>query len=450
MTDTTSTPDDLRRDAGRGRRWPAAAAATAVLAVVAVGLRLSLVASTDELRWDEIYMQPVVEAIVTGGWTVEHAIDYADTKGPAFFWTCAALAEVIGSDIESLRLINLAFFVLAGIPLGLLAARCGMSWRGGAVAAAALYAILPYNAVLGQLFMSETSFLAGSLCLALSFIWGFGRTPASGHRVAGPLVFGILLAVLLHHRPHVLAYAAAAVLVATERDGRRSWPWWAACAGAVLLRVPLYLRWGGLVSPEYHDLVGIGLRLDSLTYLAISLLPCTFVFLAALVLQRARGRTEPAAWRWVGGAALAGLALGLFAAPDLGPDPDGGRTRYLGMVATTLRGLAPGVVPRAAFAVLAALGTAAIAAAGVLARRAPLDEPGAGPVLDRLAAWTMLLGWLMYGLTRGDVYDRYLLAFVALVPLLWIRVVPRWLLVVLGLALAAMIARLASSHGLLS
>ncbi len=421
-------------------------AATAVLAVVAAGLRLSFVVPAGEPRWDEIYMQPIVEAIVAGGWTVEHAIDYTDTKGPAFFWTCAALAEVIGSDIESLRLINLAFFVLAGIPLGLLAARCGMSWRGGAVAAAALYAILPYNAILGQLFMSETSFLAGSLCLALSFIWGFGRAPSDEHRVAGPLVFGLLLAVLLHHRPHVLAYAAAAVLVATERDGRRSWPWWAACAGAMLLRVPLYLRWGGLVSPEYHDLVGIGLRLDSLTYLAISLLPCTFVFLAALVLQRA----PAAAWRWVGGGALVGLALGVFAAPDLGPDPGGGRTRYLGMVATTLGGLAPGVVQRAAFAVLAALGTAAIAAAGVLARRAPLEERGAGPVLDRLAAWTILLGWLMYGLTRGDVFDRYLLAFVALVPLLWIRVVPRWLLVVLGLALAAMIARLASSHGLLS
>ena len=55
------------------------------------------------------------------------------------------------------------------------------------LAVAGLYALLPHNAVLGQLVMSEPSFVFGALWLMWVFVWGFepgiyvysGRRPAA-------------------------------------------------------------------------------------------------------------------------------------------------------------------------------------------------------------------------------------------------------------------------------
>ena len=58
--------------------------------------------------------------------------------------------------------------------------------------------------------------------------WGMGDHERKGHPVAGPVLYALLLAVLLHSRIHAVAWAGAACLAAWQLRGIRSWPWWVA------------------------------------------------------------------------------------------------------------------------------------------------------------------------------------------------------------------------------
>ncbi|MCP3906048.1 MAG: hypothetical protein GY715_20695 [Planctomycetes bacterium] len=409
----------------------------AILLVVGVVLRVGSGVASLEASFDEPGMQSIVERIVTEGWSVAAAVDYEDTKGPAFFWLYALPAEVTGADVGSLRLLSVAFFVLAGIPLGLIAVLCGLR-PGQTAGAATLYALLPYNAVLGQLFMSEPSFLLGALLLLLVFAWSMAAEPGGAARRLGPVLFGALVAVLLHHRPHIVACAGAIVIVATVRDGARSWPWWTACIVAGLLRIPLFVRWGGVVSPDFQERAGLGLRMESLTYLLVALLPCTLLLLWGAV-KREGGRARVVL---VGVGAAVGLVLGLTALPDLDATA-GGRLVFMGAVATTLGPLGDSTLACAAFVALSALGGACLAAT-LAAPGGERDGVVRGAVL-RVAAGTAILGWSMYGLTRGAVYDRYLLPFVAYFPLLWTLRLPWPLRVVQGAGLLILLVKLTMS-----
>ncbi len=418
-----------------GRR--AALISLGVLAAVAAGLRLATHVADRPAIWDEKRMSPVIEALTERGWTVETAIDYQDTKGPAFFWLYGAAAEITGPDVTRLRPLSAALFALCGIPLGLVAARCGV--RGWSVALLAfLWALLPYNAVLGQLFMSEPSFMLGGLALGAVFMWGVGDLRHAGHPVAGPILFGALVAVLLHHRVHAVAWALAAVLVAVARLGPRgAWPWLAACAAAGASRLPLYLRWGGFVSGDYQERLGLGLSPESLVYLAATLAPVTAVLTVPIVTSALRRRR----WRAVAGvsaAAVAGLVLGLVAAPDISETALDGKPRFDGMVATTVGALGPDA-SRAAIAILAAAGSSGLAAALQLALRRPVAT--ATGAAERLAAWSLAGGWAMYAFTRGVVYDRYALPFMILLPLLWLRRLPKWALAAESIVLLAIAGR---------
>jgi hypothetical protein len=419
------------------------ALAVAVLLLVGVGLRLATGVGGLEPQWDEPVMQPIVARIVDEGWSLETAVDYEDTKGPVFFWLYALPAGVVGADVGSLRVVSLVLFVLAGVPLGLIAVLCGLRPTQTA-AAAGLYALLPYNAVLGQLFMSEPSFLLGSLLVLLTYAWATASPPNSRARRLGPVLFGVLVALLLHHRPHVAACAGAIVLVATARDGGRSWPWWTACVVAGLVRLPLLIRWGGLVTPEYQERMGFGLRLESLTYLLVALLPCTLLLLWPAC-ARAAGRQRHVV---VGAGAFVGLLLGLLAAPDLEATTHGRRV-FMGMVATTLGPLGDSTAAAMLTVVLAALGGAALAATlGAAAGGGAHTRTRAGTVASSVAwvaAVTVLLGWAMYGLTRGHLFDRYLLPFVAYLPLLWVFRLPWPLRAAQAAGLLILFVKLASS-----
>jgi hypothetical protein len=417
------------------RPAPAILIAVAVLATLSLALRFGTRVSELEPVWDEPLMQPVVAAIVNQGWTAEHMLDYEDTKGPAFFWGYALVAEVLGPSVGVLRIITLAIFVACGVPLGVIAARCGLSaWRVAAVAA--LWALLPYAAVLGQLFMSEASFLLGALLLVATYLWG-EAIPSGRSRAVPVVVYLLLLSLLLHHRPHVVAYAAAIVLAASRRDGIESWPWWVASALAGLSRLPLYLRWDGLVSEAYQGRMGLGLRLDSMTYVAIALLPCTAAVLVLVLTERRyRGRIL-----WVGAGLVVGLVLGIAAVPDLSLVVDDGRARYMGMVATVLRPVAHTAIFSAGLAGLAAVGGAGLAAIAIVALEKPPDR--LPRLVVALACMLLLMGWILYGLTRGAVFDRYMLPFIALMPFVWILRLPPWLLAVQAVGLVGLMGRLA-------
>ncbi len=422
--------DELDAQQRSSRMWLLGA----ILLVLVVGfaLRYTTNVRAKGPTFDERYIGPPIVSLIDEGWSVKNAIDFEETKGPALIWTYALVGELVGSDLNRLRLVSVAFFVLGSVPLLLIARGCGLAgpWL---LVVAALYVLLPHNAVLGQLLMSEPLFVFGSLWLMWVFVWGFGESATSGRRVMGPVVFGAILAILLHNRVHCVAFGAAAVLVAWERDRWQSWPWWVACAAAGLARVPLWSHWGGLVSPQYQGMHGLGFSPASLTYLGAAVAPLTVMFLWPWWVGRSgRPRWLP----WSGGAL--GLLLGVLAAPDLAESlqvGEGEVHRYLGFVASGARLVAASAMWQ--MIVIAGLATVGLASlASLVAIGLERRTWNAEAIVWRLAAWTLLCGWAMYALTRGFVFDRYLLPWAILLPVLWVRGLPRALLALQGGGLA--------------
>ena len=133
-----------------------------------------------------------------------------------------------------------------------------------------------------------------------------------------------------------------------------------------------------------------------------------------------------------------GLLLGVLAAPDLA-EPlqtvEGEAHRYLGFVASGARLVTASAMGQTiVIAVLAAVGLASLAS--LLAIGLERRTWNAEAVVWRLAAWTLLCGWAMYALTQGFVFDRYLLPWAILLPVLWVRGLPRALLALQGAGLA--------------
>jgi len=423
--------------------WVWLAVAILLVIGVALGLRFGTnVLDYPELR-DEALMKVPIDGILDHGWSVETALDYQEVKGPTFYWSYALAGEFLGDSMNAMRLVSIVFFVLAAAPLLLIARRVGV--RGPPlVAIAGLYVLLPYNAFTGQLLFSEPSFNFFALWMVWAFVWGFGASSEEEKRVWGPVVFAVLLSVLLHHRPHAVAFAAAVAFVGLERDGWRCWPWILACALAGLSRLPLWAYWGGLVTSDYQNLFGLGLRLDSLTYMLAVILPWTAVFIWPAIVSPQR----PSRRLWVVIGAGVGLALGAFASPDIhamvrytidGEPKE--QAAYAGVVATTLKMLLPtGAAQQWALACLSTLGGASIASMMAVCFRPSFlsAEQATDSTVRRLAFWTIGFGVLLYVITRGPVYDRYPAIWFTLLPIVWIRSLPRWLVVLEAVGLFAM------------
>ena len=160
-----------------------------------------------------------------------------------------------GIGLEGLRLINLLVAICSAGLVGMLVTT---RWHS-AVLGGVLVTVLPYHTVLSHLFMSEPSFVLGSIILGLLATTG----PKGEPGVWRPLAFGLVLTILLHHRAHAVVPAAAAVLVALQRDGSPAWRYGLAGFVAGLLRLPLYVEWGGLVSPGVRQSLRIGVLTGS-------------------------------------------------------------------------------------------------------------------------------------------------------------------------------------------
>ncbi len=412
-------------------------AACLLVLLCAFALRYGTRVLQRDAVFDEPFIRVPIDALLRDGWTVERAIDFKETKGPALIWAYALLGEVVGGELNDLRLVSMLFFAGATVPLLLIARRAGL---GGLdlILVAGFYVLLPHNAVLGQLLMSEPSFIFGSLWLVWAFLWGLGDEKTPPRPVAGPLLFFLILSILLHHRVHAVAFAGAAVIVAFERDRWRSWPWLAACAAAGLSRVPLWVRWGGLVAPEYESMHGLGFDLDSLTYLAAAWTPFIAVFLgSSLGDARLRPRV------WIGG--CAGVLLSV-----LGPASPAGKVffgdrsyfRFQGFISTGVRALVPaGALQTIAVGALAVAGSASMGALAGIGWKLPATS-GRGAVV-RFQVLTLLVGSCIYVLGRGYVFDRYLAGWALLLPIVWVACLPRVLQAVQAALLAGILAYLA-------
>lgn len=409
--------------------------------------------------WDEDEMYPIVQQIIEEDWSRASALDYQDTKGPSFFWTYAIVGQLCGSSLPDLRWYTLICTTIAAIPVSVLARMAGLRFAQ-ILAVAALFVLLPYNLVLSQLFMSEPSFILGSLAAALTFVWSVDHPSVTIRRFVGPALYSLLLLALIHHRAHAVALAGAVCLLALRGGWRFALPWLVSVCAACLLRLPLFFVWGGLVGEEYQARYGIGLRFDSLVYLAIAALPCTFVFPLAqmerLWLEHRRWRVQPIAWNhsparagwsilvW---SAIVGAVAGASALPDLplyfGASAVGGDGNFQGPIATALRPLQDWSPP------LYLLTTVAVSALGVMGMTSMLTTAYEKPhstigfadsgvvnrssvaldaTIARLAALSLFSGWVLSALSKGDIFDRYLLAYLPLLPLLWVmRLSVRWM-----------------------
>jgi hypothetical protein len=84
-----------------------------------------------------------------------------------------------------------------------------------------------------------------------------------------------------------------------------------------------------------------------------------------------------------------------------------------------------------AFALVGAGSLAALAAIGWTG---PPSDPRV--MITRLAVLTLALGCAMYVVSTGYVFDRYLLGWAVLLPIIWVAVLPRAVLALQALILA--------------
>lgn len=362
------------------------------------------------LTFDERFMLPVVEQLADRWPDPAVLWDFEDTKGPAFFVPAAVLFNA-GVGLEGLRLINLLVAIGSA---GLVGTLVTTRWHSAAMVGV-LVTVLPYNTVLSHLFMSEPSFVLGSIILGLLATTG----PKGEPGVWRPLTFGVVLTILLHHRAHAVVPAAAAVLVAFQRDGSPAWRYGLAALVAGILRLPLYVEWGGLVSPGYASRYGFGFSPEAMVYLLGALAPLVWV---GVPLGWSR---QPKPMLWVG---LLAVLLAVVAGPDLfstdgGLRPDGTPPpRFQGILATAILKL-PLSLQSMALPLAVAVGTMGLTG---LYLQLPKPGPNEDDDFPRYGWYLLAFGCLLYIATRGAVYDRYLLCFACGLPILLLRHAPGW------------------------
>jgi hypothetical protein len=435
---------DHTENAARRSTWWWSLAACGLTLAVLFGVRHGTSVLSKPADFDEQWIRQPIDALIQHGWSVGTAIDFEETKGPGMIWPYGWLGALLGGSLNDLRLISVFFSILLVGPALWLASRCGL--KGGERAAVAgLLLLLPQEIVLSQFLMSEPIFIFGTLILVMTFIWGMADARPSARW--SPILFALVLSILLHTRVHAAAYAAAACIIATIRMGPRSWPWWAAAIAATVSRIPLWLRWGGLVSPAYQDMhqLGHGLQLQQSTYLLAACVPFTGVFLWPTLVGWIDHR-RVALWPVIVGGA-AGLVMALVATPSLHetvPLPEfvarGGHEsawKYLGLTATAIRAAAASQdLQTRLLGLMATVGGLSLGAMASLARSRPRESTSA--VLGWWTVSTIAFGIMMYSMTAGFVFDRYLIPWCAALPILWVRWLPRWLVAAHAIVLAAL------------
>lgn len=463
-----------------GTSGPWILGALVLFVVLVIGIRMSSRIVNRGPVFDERWITRPMAELIRHGWTVDTAIDFQETKGPALIWPYAIWGSLLVSDphevvpanvegggrgslrpeawyspiaggpnpappemLAMLRYFSMVSFVIGGLLLLLLARVCGV--RGPPIfMVGVLYALLPYQLVFGEIVMGEVTFVLVALAMMLVVVWGMGDGRRTVHPLAGPVLYGLLLVVLLHSRIHAVAFAPAVCFVAWQREDLRSWPWWVASLLAGLARLPLWSRWGGVVSSDFQNLHGFGFRLDSLTYLGAAMALPLGVFLVAWMV---RWRREPLGWLAPLGLII-GLILAIVALPDMsvpsGLVLDETQDRFQGLVASITMLIAGETAFRSMLVGLACvIGLGGLGAFITLAHRWRVT--GLTSVVLRVQGFTLGAGWILYAFTRGFVFDRYLLVWSIALPIAWLLLLPRWLLVLQTLALVGTAAMLVNT-----
>ncbi len=408
--------------------------ATIVGVVVLFGVRWSSDILEADARFDETYIRKPIDQLITNGWSVENAIDYEETKGPAMIWLYAIAGKALGGSLDDLRLVSVWCSIVGLAILSWIAVRSAV-YRRSLYLVALGWLLLPYNIVFSELVMGEISFLMLSLCAVAAFVWGIEENSQNSRKILAPILYGIALALALHSRIHVVALAGGICITAFAMQGSRSWPWWIASIAAGLVRIPLWTRWGGLVSPEYQALHGLGIRLESMSYLAAALVPFVGIFVI-------EGWRLAKSKSLIISSFLLGMLLVNIAMPDLFVpktiDYVNPNDRFQGIAASfVLKISANALVQEALLSILAGFGLAGLAGLWHCREKAP--------IVARVTFWSLTFGWLLYAFTRGFVFDRFILTWAFLLPIIWVKSLPRGLLALQYIGLAFIAAWLTAS-----
>lgn len=406
--------------------------ACVVVIVIALTLRLGTNIVGSPATFDEPWIIVPIADILEQGWSKRTAIDFDETKGPGLIWPYAIAGRWLGGTLDDLRLFSMVLFIAAAIPLLDMARRCGV--RGpGLIVAALLYALLPYHAPLGQLLMSEPSFVACSIAAC----WLFVRAESGASarvRLLCIVVFAFVVSIALHNRVHAAAIVAGTCIASFQRGGiRGAWPWIVAGGIAGLSRIPLLIYWGGIVSPRFQGLHALGVRPEGLTYLFAALtLPLAVLIPVAL----SRSGSKSSKWFVIGGGAM-GLVLAALASPDLQltvVSADVVQSMYSGVVATAVKTTTANAALQSI-----CIGICSIAGGmgfGALLSIAFKHRVGTTiSLVHQLQFWTLFAGIGMSALSAAPQYDRYPLAWLILMPIVWSACLPRWALLIQSAAL---------------
>lgn len=412
--------------------------AIVIVAAVLFGLRWSTSIQSKGPVFDEQYITVPINNLIDDGWSIETAIDFQETKGPAMIWPYAVVGKWFGGTLNDLRLVSVLFSIFAAGVLLWIAVRCKLH-RGALCFVALGWLLLPYNVVFSEIVMGESSFIFLSLLCVAIFVWSFQDNAGSCQRNIAPALYCIALAIALHSRIHVVALAAGICIAAWSIQGRSSWPWWLASIIAGLLRVPLWHRWGGLVSSDYQSLHGLGFRFESLSYLAAALVPFIGVFaFEAWRLAKARKSLIVSF--------LIGFCLCMAAMPDLAIpetiDFTHDNDRFQGIAASLTKAISGSAAGQQfVLSILSGFGLAGLAGLWYCRKQ---DESMVDELIHDVCYWSLTIGWLLYALTRGFVFDRFILIWAFLLPIVWVRVLPKKLLMAQYVLLSVVAARLIS------
>jgi len=396
------------------------------VAIVLLGVRFCSNILQSGVVFDEQYITEPINDLIDRGWSVQTAIDFEETKGPALIWPYAFFGELLGGSLNALRLVSVLCSVGCMAILAFVASLSGVR-RSGHFAVAVGWLLLPYALVFSEIVMGEISFILFELLAVAVFLHS-----RKHYRCLSPILFGLIIAIALHSRIHVVALVGAICITAFLRDGFKSWPWWVAGTLACLSRIPLWVRWEGLVSPKYQNLHSLGFRLESLSYLAAALAPFVGIFAVHAWKKQANRK-------WLFAAALLGALLVFFVTPDLfipsTIDYENPTQRFQGVVATAVKLVTwDPIFQKALLAFLAALGLA-----GLLG----MQQTSHKEIVTHITFYTLALGWLLYAFTQGFVFDRFLLVWAFLLPIIWWKQLPKSLFLLQTTAMLLITVRLA-------
>ena len=92
------------------------------------------------------------------GWSVNTAIDFEETKGPAMIWPYAAFGKLLGGSLQDLRLVSIFASIFSCLILLAIASQSEIR-KNSLLLVAIGWLLIPYNIVFSQIVMGEASYL---------------------------------------------------------------------------------------------------------------------------------------------------------------------------------------------------------------------------------------------------------------------------------------------------